>query len=152
MKSVSISISQLDLLLSQNSKKPWNQAIDTAFSTAPDLSGEIQEIRRRYESDAILKPIGHHAYASNTLHTALHCVTHADSFESALKSAHKLDENYCPALVGILAGARWSVPQSMLVNSQQDTLDQIHQVAQCFNDKWDRMNGTKPGFLKRLFT
>jgi ADP-ribosylglycohydrolase len=121
----------------------WNDAVKTAFSTAPNLSGEIREIQSRYEHDPVLKSKGHPAYAPNTLHTSLYCVTNADSFENAVKLANKTESDYCPTLVGILAGARWIVPQSMLTDSQKDTLKEIHQAAKCFTDEWNKINGKK---------
>jgi ADP-ribosylglycohydrolase len=130
----------------------WNDAVKTGFATAPNLLGEIREIQTRYEHDAVLKSQGHSAYAPNAFHTSLYCVTHADSFENALESAKKIEKNHCPTLVGILAGTRWVVPQSMLINSQKDTLDEIHKVAKCFSDEWDTINGKKKSFLKKIWS
>ncbi len=130
----------------------WNDAVKTAFSSTIDLLGEIREIQQRYEHDKVLKSQGHPAYAPNTLHTTLYCVTHATSFEDAINLANQIDPEYCPVLIGILAGARWAVPQSMLVNSQQSTLKEIRQVAKCFSDEWNRRNGNKPGFFQNLFS
>ncbi len=109
--------------------------MQTAFSTAPHRLGKIQEIQFRYEHDPILKSQEDSAYAPNTLHTSLYCVTHADSFEDALKCANNIETYYCPTLVGIFAGARWLVPQSMLTNIQKDTLKKMHEVAKCFTNK-----------------
>ncbi|CAF1291456.1 unnamed protein product [Rotaria sordida] len=116
----------------------WNDAIRTAFSTAPDLLGEIREIQDRYENDTRLNSRLPAGYAPNTLHTALYCVTKANSFKSALNHAHELDKTYCPIIVGILAGARWGVPSSMLDKSPKDKLKDIRQVAKCFTDEWKK--------------
>jgi ADP-ribosylglycohydrolase len=114
-----------------------------------DLLGEIREIQDRHKQDKILKSQGHPAYAPNALHTALYCVTHATSFEHAINLANEIESDYCPTLVGILAGARWAVPQTMLVNSQQEILRDIRKVAKCFSDKWDKMNRNKQGSAKK---
>ncbi|CAF2492960.1 unnamed protein product [Rotaria sp. Silwood2] len=116
----------------------WNDAIKTAFSTAPDLLHEIQEIQHRYENDTILNSCVHVAYAPNTLHTALYCVTKADSYQSALTYARELEAEFCPILVGILAGARWGVPPSMLDKFPKDKLNEIRKVAKRFADEWKR--------------
>ncbi|CAF1083098.1 unnamed protein product [Rotaria sp. Silwood1] len=123
----------------------WADAIKAAFTTVPNLLGEIQEIQHRYQNDTVLNSRVHAAYAPNTLHTALYCVTKADSFESALKHAYELDKLFCPILVGILAGARWGVPLSMLDRCPKDKLNEIHQIAKCFTDEWTKQleNGHK---------
>lgn len=127
----------------------WNDAVKTAFSSAPQLLGEIQEILTRYEHETVLKSQGHPAYAPNTLHTSLHCVTKADSFEKAVSLANETEPYYCPTIVGILAGARWAVPQSMLANSQQDTLDEIRDLAKCFSGEWNKINSKKKNDSKK---
>jgi ADP-ribosylglycohydrolase len=85
----------------------WNDAIKTAFSTAPDLFGEIREIQDQYKQGPLLNRYRPLAYSPNTLNTSLYCITDADSFEDALKGANKIETHYCPTLVGIFAGARW---------------------------------------------
>ena len=124
----------------------WTVAVNTAFTIAPNLAGEIREIKNRYEHDDVLRPNGHLGYAPNTLHTALYIVTRSVSFEDAVRRAKQKETDYCPALVGILAAARWPVPQLMIVNSQKDTLEEIRIVAKCFSDEWDVINGNKRVF------
>ena len=121
----------------------WDIAVKTAFSTAPNLLGEIREIQNRYKHDAVLNARGHPAYAPNTLHTSLHCVTNADSFENALKRANEIEKQYCPILVGLLAGARWGVPKSMLDSCHQNKLNEIRQAAKFFTDKWNKQSSLK---------
>ncbi|CAF1082921.1 unnamed protein product [Rotaria sp. Silwood1] len=118
----------------------WDDAItsafETALSTTPDLLGEIQEIQKRYKDDDILNDTLNekrkHIYAPNTLHTALYCITKADSFESALVHARRLDPLYCPILVGILAGARWCVPPTMLPDNYREKIKKIKKMSAGF--------------------
>ncbi len=121
----------------------WNAAVNTVFSTTPNLSGEFRDIQARYKNDPTLRSIGNPAYAPNTLHTSLYCVTNTDSFENAVKRANEIEKDYCPTLVGILAGARWVVPQSMLTDSQKDTFKEIQKAAKCFTDGWNKINKKK---------
>jgi ADP-ribosylglycohydrolase len=116
----------------------WDTAVKTAFLTAPNLLGEIREIRSRYEHDTVLNTHGHPAYAPNTLNTSLYCVTNADSFENALQRASEIDNKYCPTLVGLLAGARWGVPKSILDNCHHGKVNEIRQIAKCFTDEWNK--------------
>lgn len=130
----------------------WDKAVKTAFSSTPNMLDEIHEIRQLYEQDQFVKPTGHPAYAPNTLYTALYCVGQANSFSNALERADQIEGDYCPLLVAVLAGSRWPVPQSLLAEHQKDTLNDIHKVAKCFNDEWDKINGNKHSFLKKIFS
>ena len=130
----------------------WNEAVKAGFSSTLNVLDEIQEIQQRYEHDQFLKSTGHPAYAPNTLHTALHCVARAESFENALELAKKIEPQYCPLLVAVLAGARWIVPQSMLGNCPKDVLSDIHKVAKSFNDEWDKSHGKNKNFFKKIFS
>lgn len=129
----------------------WDKAVKTAFSSTPNMLEEIHEIRKQYEQDQFIKPTGHAAYAPNTLYTALYCAGQADSFSNAIERANQIESQYCPVLVAVLAGTRWIVPQSLLADHQKDTLNDIHKVAKCFNDEWDKLNGKKQSFLKKIF-
>lgn len=131
---------------------PWNEAIKAGFSSTLNLLDEIQEIQQRYEQDQFFQATGHPAYAPNTLHTALHCVARANSFDNAIELAEKIEPYYCPLLVAVLAGARWIVPQSRLADRQKETMNDIHKVAKCFNDEWDKINGKNHNFIKKIFS
>ncbi|CAF4730509.1 unnamed protein product, partial [Rotaria sp. Silwood2] len=112
--------------------------IKNAFLIAPDLLGEIREIQERYKHDDILNDTLNlsppYVYAPNTLHTALYCITKANSFKNALEDARKLDTYYCPILVGILAGARWDVPKELLCDSPKDKIKEIQKIAAKFSE------------------
>ncbi|CAF4651463.1 unnamed protein product, partial [Rotaria sp. Silwood2] len=116
----------------------WNDAIKNAFLIAPDLLGEIREIQERYKHDDILNDTlnlsSPYVYAPNTLHTALYCITKANSFKNALENVHKLDIYHSPILVGILTGARWDVPKQMLRDSPEDKIKEIQKIAAKFSE------------------
>ncbi|CAF3238725.1 unnamed protein product [Rotaria socialis] len=116
----------------------WGAAVNTTFSTVPNLLAEIREIQARYKHDSILNSHGSPGYVPNALHTALYCVTNADSFESALRRAKKLDDIYCPILVGMLAGARWGIPSSIINIVYQDVFNEIRQIEKCFMGEWKK--------------
>lgn len=130
----------------------WNDAIEYAFDNAPrNLSSDIREIQTRYKDDIVLNNHRGPAFAPNVLHTTLYCVTHSTSFADALKIASVIERDYCPTLVGLLAGARWSVPKSTLDTWNNDQMNRLKQISKCFIKEWRNLNGTNKSFIQRLF-
>lgn len=115
----------------------WNVAIQNAFSSAPNLLGEIKEVQQCYATIPVLNSKLPPSYATNALHTSLYCVTQADSFENALTLAIQTERVYCPTIVGILAAGRWPVPESKLAADQKDMIKSIHAVAKQFSNAWN---------------
>jgi ADP-ribosylglycohydrolase len=117
----------------------WNVAVKFAFDNAPpNLPRDIKEIEQRYEHDPVLNPTASSGFAPNVLHTTLYCVTNNDSYESALKRAYDIERDHCPTLVGLLAGARWGVPKSVINNSHSDRIPVLKDIAKYFTEKWQK--------------
>jgi len=116
------------------------------------LLAEIREIQIRYEHDSIIKSQGHPLYAPNTLDTSVYCVTHADAFENALERANKIETDYRPTLVGMLAGARWVVPQSIFDRSSDIQLKDRRQTAKCSINEWKKQSTLTNNSKKIIFS
>jgi hypothetical protein len=116
----------------------WNVAVKYAFDNAPpELSRDIREIQQRYAHDSVLNKAGP-AFAPNALHTTLYCITNNESYESALSYAYETERDFCPTLVGLLAGVRWGVPQSVISNSHSDQIKILQDLAKYFAEKWKK--------------
>lgn len=117
---VSASVARLCRALIRGIK--WSQALETV-----GLSMTSQ-------------PLNRGGFAPDVLNAALHFVDHYPDFESALieSIAFAGADNYCPVLVGAIAGARWgreSIPAHLLAHCE-GLLPEIHEVAEGLVQTW----------------
>ena len=80
-------------------------------------------------------------FSPHVLHAALHFVSGAASFDGALDAAVSFAgaANYCPVLVGALAGARWgasAVPPAALAHCSRADLDRVDRAAVVLLAQW----------------
>jgi ADP-ribosyl-[dinitrogen reductase] hydrolase len=82
------------------------QSMDVALSSISE--GLDQKIQASVENSRS-GVAGRSGYSPDTLQSALYFVTTRDDFDSALSDALEFagPPNYCPVLVGAIAGARW---------------------------------------------
>lgn len=129
----------------------WDQAVAFAFKNAPsDLAGDIREIRERYTNDHLLSPYTDPAYAPNVLLATLYCVNRANSFEDAFADVNKIDDYYSPTLIGLLAGARWGIPDSILQNSHNEKIEVIKKLANRFQRAWVKQSKSDSHILQKV--
>jgi len=105
--------------------------LDIALETSPvDF--------RQYLEDQWCNPPSRGGYAPEVLRAALHFTNTAISFDDALESAVGFagPENYCPVLVGALAGAKWgdeSVSPAHLSHCNSALLQRAVETADLLN-------------------
>jgi ADP-ribosyl-[dinitrogen reductase] hydrolase len=82
--------------------EPWDDAVSRAATGRLGPTIQALDENNRY-------PLSPGGYAPEVLRSAVHFVAGHDSFADALSAslAFAGPENYCPVLVGTLAGARW---------------------------------------------
>ncbi len=87
-------------------------------------------------------PLSSGGYAPDVLRAMVHFVTRNENFADALSAS--LDfagpANYCPVLVGVIAGARWgaaSIPVPMLLGC--DLLGRVRDVSDRLANEWENM-------------
>jgi len=78
-------------------------------------------------------------------------VIHLINVRDALRIASETERDYCPTLVGLLASARWGVPQLLINNSPNKQVNALKQLAKCFiaewKEQWAIANRTKKSFF-----
>ena len=117
---------------------PWRALVD-ALATAK--IGRLQPTIEALNADHPC-PLSRGGYAPDVLRAAIHFVIRHDAFADALNDS--LDfarpENYCPALVGAMAGARWGVaeiPVQMLLDCE--LLDRFRDVSDHLRNEWEEI-------------
>ncbi|CAF1291695.1 unnamed protein product [Didymodactylos carnosus] len=119
----------------------WNDAVHNVL-TVPNLDNNIRLLYTNYKRFPLFEKSKPAAYAPNALNTALYCLNdvHVHSFESALQKVYETDKNYAPALVGILAGCRWGVSQSMLdtAGAILESVSGIRKTANVLAKLWEQ--------------
>jgi ADP-ribosylglycohydrolase len=115
--------------------EPWSHALATA--RVGRLQPTIQALD--WDHPCPLSPGG---YAPEVLRATVHFAARHDAFANALSDS--LDfagpANYCPVLVGAIAGARWgaaSVPVRMLLDC--DLLGRVRDVSDRLANEWEEM-------------
>ncbi|UJR08278.1 hypothetical protein I4U23_012550 [Adineta vaga] len=91
----------------------WSDSVNAAFTEA-NLHDDVKNVLMRHRRWP--NPINetHPAYAPTILNAALHYVATSRSTEEAIEAAaYAKHKDYCTPIVGILAGARWGVPEKM---------------------------------------
>jgi hypothetical protein len=83
--------------------------------------GRREEIAAAVAGDSDVRTLSGGGYSPETLRAAMHFVARYDSFGEALSESLRFagPANYCPVLVGAIAGARWgaaSIPDSHLLH------------------------------------
>ena len=113
--------------------KPWGDAL--ALARMGRLRLTIQALDG--DNPSPLSPGG---FAPEVLRAAVHFVAHHDSFADALSAslAFAGPANYCPVLVGAVAGARWgaaAIPVRMLLDC--DLLSRVRDVSARLANEWE---------------
>ena len=115
--------------------EPWYDALATA------KIGRLQPTIEALDVDHPC-PLSPGGYAPDVLRAAVHFVASHDAIADALNDS--LDfagpANYCPVLVGAMAGARWraaAIPVQMLLDC--DLLGRIQDVSHRLADEWEEV-------------
>jgi ADP-ribosylglycohydrolase len=87
-----------------------------------------------------IPPSSQGGYTPDVLSAALYFLHHSESFQEALTRSLEFagPANYCPVLVGALAGARWgagSIPPTSYQHNQSH-MDRITNLAEHFSNQW----------------
>ena len=91
----------------------WADAVAAAFTT-PNLHSDMTCITARFSRHANLLTKVHPSYAPGVLTAALHYVSSSSDAIEAIRKARQAENSlYCAPIVGILAGARWGIPETM---------------------------------------
>ncbi len=112
--------------------KPWGDAL--ALARTGRLSQTIQAL-----DDDNTSPLSPGGFAPEVLRAAIHFVAHHDSFADALNASLTFagPANYCPVLVGAVAGARWGAAAiSSEMPSDCNSVTRIEGVAESLADGW----------------
>jgi ADP-ribosyl-[dinitrogen reductase] hydrolase len=110
---------------------------DDAFSMG-NSSAELQRILTS-KKDCSLSPSG---FAPEVLRAAIHFAGRTQTFDDALDSAvlFARRENYCPVLVGAIAGARWgyhAIDQRHLSHCSAKHFGRAVKISKQLADTWD---------------
>jgi ADP-ribosylglycohydrolase len=115
--------------------EPWSDALATA------RMGRLPATIEALDGDHSC-PLSPGGYAPEVLRAAVHFVARHDAFADALSDS--LDfagpANYCPVLVGAMAGARWgaaAIPLQMLLDC--DLLGRVRDVSDRLANEWEEM-------------
>ena len=113
--------------------KPWDEALVLA---------RVGRLRQTVEAlDGDNPPIlSRRGFAPEVLQAACHFVAHHDSFADALSASLSFagPANYCPVLVGAVAGARWgaaAITPEML--SDCEVLVRVRSAAETLANEWE---------------
>jgi ADP-ribosylglycohydrolase len=77
-------------------------------------------------------------FASDVLGAGIFFVDRHSSFDAALSEALRFagPANYCPVLVGSIAGVRWGAPEIVIDGSRRDILMRALEVSQELTSQW----------------
>jgi ADP-ribosylglycohydrolase len=115
----------------------WNDAVNAAF-TMPNLHEDIKNVLLRYRRWPNPAVETHAAYAPTVLNAALHYVESSRNPAQAIANAYAKDKHYCTPIVGILAGARWGIPEQMFKDNINDSkLKTIRETANKLINLWN---------------
>jgi len=115
----------------------WSDAVNSAFSV-PNLHDDIKNVLLRFRRWPNPVVETHAAYAPTVLNAALHYVDASKNSAQAIANAYAKDKHYCAPIVGILAGARWGIPEEMFKDNINDSkLKTIRETANKLVNLWN---------------
>ncbi|CAF1462332.1 unnamed protein product [Adineta steineri] len=115
----------------------WHDAVNSAF-TIPNLHEDIRMILGRHARWSNPATTTHPAFAPTVLNAALHYVSSSKNAAQAIAAADAKDRNYCAPIVGILAGARWGIPEQMFIdNINNSQLKNLRETANRLVNLWN---------------
>jgi ADP-ribosylglycohydrolase len=87
-------------------------------------------------------PLSEDGFSPNVLRAALHFVSAEATFAAALDASTSFagPENYCPVLVGAIAGARWGaseIPAYSLVHCSAEDIARVNSAAAALTATWN---------------
>lgn len=112
--------------------KPWGDALALA------RMGRVRQTIQALDEDNP-SPLSPGGFAPDVLLAAVHFVTHHDSFADALGASLTFagPANYCPVIVGAVAGARWgAVAISPEMPSDCDVMMRVQRAGEILADGW----------------
>ncbi|CAF1087157.1 unnamed protein product [Adineta steineri] len=128
----------------------WHDAVNSAF-TIPNLHEDIRMILGRHARWSNPATTTHPAFAPTVLNAALHYVSSSKNAAQAIAAADAKDRNYCAPIVGILAGARWGIPEEMFIdNINNSQLKNLQARLTHFSSHAEQVSGTRNIICRRL--
>jgi ADP-ribosylglycohydrolase len=89
--------------------------------------------------DWLDRPLSHSGFAPDVFHAAVHFVRESDSFKTALGNSLGFAgaDNYCPVVVGALAGAMYGASNvAAKLYSHCTMMDMVHDFSRSFTGQW----------------
>lgn len=113
----------------------WESSLEAAREAAEQRRGPVSEV---FTTE---RPLERGGFAPDVLRAAIHFVSRASTFDESVdwSVAFAGSPNFCPVLVGAIAGARWgatSISSHQLRHCEPTLLDRVIRVSSALGSSW----------------